>query len=163
MIHFFLLACNSPSPSATQSNSVSSTTAIEQAPSLPEPENLKPLESPKIVLSGTVTYQGDAHGSIELEVLDNHLGKPRLMAQQTLEALGEFSIETPSQSEEVTIMAYLDLTGNRISDDDPRGYLVVTEPLSNQANLQLEILDLDALKKSKEGSPKEKSDPKPTE
>ena len=62
------------------------------------------------------------------------------------------------------LMAYLDLTGNLISDDDPRGYLKISDATQSAEGLEVVILDLDALEKNKDGKDsKEKEDEKPKE
>ena len=55
--------------------------------------------------------------------------------------MGAFTIEVPERPEKLTLMAYIDLTGNRISDD-PRGYLTVPNASENQGSLVVTILDL---------------------
>ena len=85
------------------------------------------------------------------------------MGRQKLNELGAFSIDVKSESNELMLMAYLDLTGNLISDDDPRGYLKISDATQSAEGLEVVILDLDALEKNKDAKgddSKEKEDEK---
>ncbi len=148
MLMLLLWACGSSEPSSTD-KTVEATNAVE---SVSGTENTASQESKAsdITLAGTVAYTGTAHGSIEVEVLDNSTGEPRLIANQSLESVGDFSVTLPSQSTGLTVMAYVDLTGDRISDDDPRGYLLLEAPVKSVDNLTVEILKPEALKKAKQ-------------
>jgi hypothetical protein len=93
-------------------------------------------------------------------VLDNSSGEPVLMGRQKLKGLGPFSIDVQSESQELMLMAYLDLTGDLISDDDPRGYLKISEATKSAEGLEVVILDLDALEKKKDDKGVKKDDSK---
>ena len=122
-----------------------------------------PPAAAAVTFAGTISYSGSASGSVELEVLDNSSGEPILMGRQKLNELGAFSIDVKSESNELMLMAYLDLTGNLISDDDPRGYLKISDATQSAEGLEVVILDLDALEKNKDAKgddSKEKEDEK---
>ena len=111
-----------------------------------------PPAAAEVTFAGTISYSGSASGSIELEVLDNSWsGEPILMGRQKLTELGPFSIDVKSESSELMLMAYLDLTETVISDDDPRGYLKISDATQSAEGLEVVILDLDALEKNKDG------------
>lgn len=144
-----------PTPSAVeQKTEPSGTMKIEQPTG--EELGLKPsVGGPKVTFEGRVEYAGSSTGSIEIEVLHNTIDQTvNLVAQTTLPELGAFTIEVPSRPEEVTVMAYIDLTGNRISDDDPRGYLMVPNASEDQGALVVTILDLADLEKAKDAMDK---------
>ena len=126
-----------------QEAKVNATIAKFDKPSKPE-ETAGP-----VTFAGTISYTGSSTGKIALEVLDNSSGEPLLMGRQVLQEFGSFSIDVSSESSELMLMAYLDLTDNGISDDDPRGYLKISDPTKSAEGLDLVILDLDALEKKK--------------
>ena len=107
-----------------------------------------------ISLTGTVSYSGELVGSIELEVLYNEPGKDViLIKQETLDSLGEFTFAVPDnpldlEKGSLSLMAYIDITGDRISDDDPRGYLQLSS-LEEKKDLLVTILDSKDLEKQK--------------
>lgn len=148
MLMLLLWACGSSEPNSTEKT----VETIETVKSLSDSEDSAPKGSTTsdITLSGTVTYSGTAHGSIEVEVLDNSTGEPRLLGNQSLDSIGDFSVTLSEQSTGLTVMAYVDLTGDRISDDDPRGYLLLDAPVQSADNLTVEILEPEALKQSKQ-------------
>lgn len=171
MLTFLFLAC-SGSDSASNTNSdinpaVQSGVQAQSADqpnqkATPGPSNQNPssgdapVSAKGVTFAGTLSYAGSQTGSIELEVLDNSSGSPRLMGRQTLKELGAFSIDVTSESNELMLMAYLDLTGNQISDDDPRGYLKITNATQTAEGLEVVILDLKDLEKSKDDTDKSK-------
>ena len=133
-----------------------------------------PVESsgPKVTFSGTVVYTGTQTGSIELEVLYNEREKGVVLIKNaTIDAVGEFSIEVPENPLDfekkpidltlgsLSMMAYIDITGDRISDDDPRGYLELSS-LKEQNGLSITILDAAELEKQKEKSDSKKTEQK---
>lgn len=171
MLTFLFLACLGSDSStntnpdvgpAVQSGVQAQSAAQPNQKSTPGPSNQNPpsgdvpIPAKGVTFTGTVSYAGSQTGSIELEILDNSSGTPRLMGRQTLEELGAFSIDVTSESNELMLMAYLDLTGNQISDDDPRGYLKITNATQTAEGLQVVILDLEDLEKSKDDTSKGK-------
>lgn len=144
-----------PTPSEVASKventgTVGSEDPQEQAADLPPP-----VTGSKVTFEGRVEYSGSSTGTIEIEVLHNTIDQTvNLLAQTTLPELGAFTIEVPERPEELTLMAYIDLTGNRISDDDPRGYLTVPNASENQGSLVVTILDLADLEKVKDAMDK---------
>lgn len=166
MIAFLMFACSGSDSStpttveatvqsagqAAQEAKVNATIAKFDAPSKPE------ATTGPVTFMGTISYEGASNGTIALEVLDNSSGEPVLMGRQVLQDFGPFSIDVKTESSELTLMAYLDLAGNGISDDDPRGYLKITDTTKSTEGLDLVILDLDALEKKKDGKENSKDD-----
>ena len=158
MIAFLMFACSGSDSSTTttveatvqsagqaaQEAKVNATVAKFETQSKPE------TTSGPVNFVGTITYDGSSSGTIALEVLDNSSGEPLLMGRQVLQDFGPFSIDVKSEATELMLMAYLDLSDNGISDDDPRGYLKVTDATKSAEGLDLVILDLDALEKKKD-------------
>jgi len=171
MLTFLLLACsgsdsasntNSDVNPAVQSGVQEQSAAQPNQKSTPGPSNQNPpsgdvpVSAKGVTFAGTVSYAGSQTGSIELEILDNSSGVPMLMGRQTLKEFGAFSIDVTSESNELMLMAYLDLTGNQISDDDPRGYLKITNARQTAEGLDVVILDLKDLENSKDDTAKGK-------
>lgn len=163
MMAFILWACSSSNPEVSN-RSDSKTRAVQNVQPVRSKAPAQPSEKEASVkgirFEGTVAYSGTQKGSMELEVLDNSTGEPRLLGRQTVSEDGTFSIGVVPDSESLTLMAYLDLTGNSISDDDPRGYLQIDNVSNNLDGLKITILDLDALeimKSTKTDKPKEAS------
>lgn len=174
MFTFLFLACagsdsaNNTNPDvgpAVQSGIQSSQKSTPGPSNQNPPSGDVPVPSKGVTFAGTVSYSGSQTGSIEIEILDNASGYPTLMGRQTLKDFGEFSIDVTSEANELMLMAYLDITGNRISDDDPRGYLKITNATETAEGLEVVILDLDDLEQSKDGKGKkdEASDKKSEE
>ena len=170
---FILLACSGaddttytlPPPATKEVMPNEVTTADSDAEIPPEGDDLglppPNTDVPTVTFDGMVEYAGESTGSIELEVLHNAIDQTvNLVAQTTLPELGHFTIEVPSNPQELTIMAYIDLTGDRITDDDPRGYLKVPNATEPQGNLVVTILDLAELEKQKEKMDKGTASPK---
>ena len=94
-----------------------------------------------------------------------------LIKKATIDAVGDFSIEVPQNPLDfekkpvdmtlgaLSMMAYIDITGDRISDDDPRGYLELSS-LKEQSGLSITILDATDLEKQKEKSDSKKTEQK---
>ena len=82
------------------------------------------------------------------------------MGRQVLQELVLFSIDVKSESPELMLMAYLDLTDNGISDDDPRGYLKISDSTKEYRGTGTGHLDLDALKKKKDDKEDKQGDSK---
>ena len=168
MIAFLLFACSgsdTTSTSAEQPSQVVDSTGQKAQEArlkatLAKSQNSTAKPAAEVTFAGTIAYSGSASGSIELEVLDNSSGEPRLMGRQQLKELGSFSIDIKSESSELTLMAYLDLTGDKISDDDPRGYLKISDAKNSVEGLEVTILDLDALEQKKDGKESKKDDSK---
>ena len=168
MIAFLMFACSGSDSStsttveatvqsageAAQEAKVNATVAKFDTPSEPE------ATTGPVTFAGTISYAGSSSGTIALEVLDNSSGEPLLMGRQVLQELGSFSIDVKSESPELMLMAYLDLTDNGISDDDPRGYLKISDSTKNTEELELVILDLDALEKKKDDKEDKQGDSK---
>lgn len=176
MIAFLLFACSgsdTPSTPAVQSadqpSQVADSTGDEaqdarlKATLARSKTGAAPPAAAEVTFAGTISYSGSQSGSVELEILDNSSGEPILMGRQKLKELGAFSIDVKSESQELMLMAYLDLTGNLISDDDPRGYLKISEATQSAEGLEVVILDLDALEKNKDGKDSKKDDSKEKE
>ena len=168
MIAFLFFACSgsdTPSTAVEQPGQIADSTgdaaqeARLKATVARSKTGAAPPVAAAVTFAGTISYSGSANGSVELEILDNSSGEPILMGRQKLKELGPFSIDVKSESNELMLMAYLDLTGNLISDDDPRGYLKISNATQSAEGLDVVILDLDALEKNKEGKDaKEKED-----
>ena len=172
MIAFLFFACSgsdTPSTAAEQPSQIADSTgdAAQEARLKATVARSKTGEAPPVAaavtFAGTISYAGSASGSVELEILDNSSGEPILMGRQKLKELGAFSIDVKSESNELMLMAYLDLTGNLISDDDPRGYLKISNATQSAEGLDVVILDLDALEKNKDGQDAKKDDAKEKE
>ena len=172
MIAFLFFACSGsgdPSTLVEQPNQVADSTgdaaqeARLKATVARSKTGAAPPVAAEVTFAGTISYSGSAIGSVELEVLDNSSGEPILMGRQKLKELGAFSIDLKSESNELMLMAYLDLTGNLISDDDPRGYLKISNATESAEGLEVVILDLDALEKNKDGKDSNKDDSKEKE
>ena len=171
MIAFLLFACSGSDTTSTSSISAEQPSQVVDSTgdeaqearlkaTLAKSQNSTAQPSTSVTFAGTISYSGSASGSIELEVLDNSAGEPRLMGRQSLKEVGPFSIDIQSESSELMLMAYLDLTGDKISDDDPRGYLKISEAKSSAEGLELVILDLDDLDQKKDGKESKKDDSK---
>lgn len=127
----------------------------EPPPQDPAPdmtENTKALlNAPKIQVSGTIEYAGSITGTRNIEALQNPKGSdhPILLVQQALSNT-TFKIEIPENTEAITLMAYIDINLDGITDDDPRGYYKITTTQENIDNIHIEILDLQDLEKIKD-------------
>ena len=158
MIAFLMFACSGSDSSTTTTVEATVQSAGEADQEAKVNATLAKFDTPSnpgeatgpVSFVGTISYAGSSSGTIALEVLDNSSGEPLLMGRQVLEEFGSFSIDVKSESPELMLMAYLDLTDNGISDDDPRGYLKVTDATKSTEGLELVILDLDALEKKKD-------------
>lgn len=165
------IACNlSDSPKATEPfeelpiNSPQQIEEIltqgENPPPEPPPQDPAPdmtentkalLKAPKIQVSGTIEYAGSITGTRNIEALQNPKGSdhPILLVQQALSNT-TFKIEIPENTEAITLMAYIDINLDGITDDDPRGYYKITTTQENIDNIHIEILDLQDLEKIKD-------------
>lgn len=157
---FILLACSGtndnayslPDTVAVQQklNDKSKNTQSDNASTEGGVELSTEMEGPSVTFEGQVEYKGSQTGTLIVEVLQNSMDQSvRLLANVTLSEFGDFKIDVPIRPNELTVMAYLDLTGNRISDDDPRGYLQVQNSLEAQTGFVVTILDLEELEKVK--------------
>lgn len=144
-----------PAPSAVEQKTENSGTTGTEQPTGADLGLAPSVGGPTVTFEGRVEYAGSSKGTIEIEVLHNAIDQTvNLVAQTTVPELGAFTIEVPSRPEELTVMAYIDLTGNRISDDDPRGYLTVPNASEDQGALVVTILDLADLEKAKDAMDK---------
>ena len=164
ILSLFVFACSMPNPpEETKHSSTPSAVMPQNTPSGSGIPEAKPEDAPEeltVTYTGTVTYKGEATGAIIMEVLDNTTGEPRLVAQTTLTEVGDFSIDLAPRNPELNVMVYIDITGDRISEDDPRGYLKITDAQNPQTGLNINILDNEALKRLKEQEGVERTDPK---
>jgi len=73
-----------------------------------------------VVVSGTISYEGDKTGRIRIDVLTARGNNPHMLAK-TLElpALGDWSIELPKDFGTVNVVGFLDQTGDGPTPDDP--------------------------------------------
>ena len=167
----FLTACNlSNSPETTeplQEVAINAPQQIDEIltpgdnpPTDPPPQDPAPdltentkalLNSPKIQVSGTIEYTGSITGTRNIEALQNPKGSdhPILLIQQALSDT-KFRIELPENTDAITLMAYIDINLDGITDDDPRGYYKITTTKENIDNIHIEILDLKDLEKIKD-------------
>jgi hypothetical protein len=81
-----------------------------------------------VVVSGTISYEGEKTGKIRLDVLTARGNNPHMLAK-TLElpAMGDWSLELPKDFGKVNIVGFLDQTGDGPTPDDPA--MALPEPL----------------------------------
>jgi hypothetical protein len=112
-------------------------------------------EGETVTLSGKVIYEGKAMGGIQIEVLMNATvpsTPPELIHRKNLEKLGEFTLEVPVNTKDISLMAYIDQNGDGIDsdDNDPRGMYTFTSTKEKIQNVEIKILDAEDWKKWKE-------------
>jgi hypothetical protein len=104
-----------------------------------------------VVVSGTISYEGEKTGKIRLDVLTARGNNPHMLAK-TLElpAMGDWSLELPKDFGTVNIVGFLDQTGDGPTPDDPAMALpqpvkVGTEAIEGLALVLTDEPDLGAL------------------
>ena len=112
-------------------------------------------EGETVTLTGRVTYEGKTEGAIQIEVLMNATAPstpPEMIHRKNLEKLGDFSIEVPVSTKDISLMAYIDQNGDGIdsNDNDPRGMYTFTSKKEKIENVEIKILDTENWKKWKE-------------
>jgi len=131
-----------------------------------EPPSMTPNYNPEelVTISGTVSYSGESSGEIHIEALQNNPESPNptLLQRAELEKMGDFSLQVPKNTLSISLMIYVDLTGNQISEDDPRGYYEFQTKEEDITGIEVTILNEDEMKDAK-GDKKEdkKEDKKP--
>jgi hypothetical protein len=104
-----------------------------------------------VVLSGTISYDGEKTGRIRIDVLTAKGQNPHMLAK-TLELpeLGDWAIELPKDFGTVNVVGFLDQTGDGPTNDDPAMALptpvqVGTEPVEGLSLVLSDDPDLGAL------------------
>ena len=155
------LACNNSSPDLGPSNqAIDSLKPPEKDPAgmdqNPTEDNVPPSiptyqEDELITVKGSAVYTGNVKGKIVMEVLqnDSESTHPTLLRQQPLASVGEFELKVPKETEGLTLMIYIDATGNEITDDDPRGYYTFETGTEAINDVVVSILDEKDLLQSK--------------
>lgn len=112
------------------------------APGVPEePSPGAAHGGPSVQLSGRVTVEGDAEGTVRIDVFDGDQRAaaasgtpPKVVAQARLETAGDFSVAVPQGAGSVWIGGFVDQNGNGRPDrDEPAGW-VAANPLSTAAD-----------------------------
>jgi hypothetical protein len=104
-----------------------------------------------VVLSGTIAYEGAKKGRIRLDVLKvEENGPPMLSKTLELPAFGEWAIEMPKDFGSVSVVGFLDQTGDGPTADDPAVALpapipIGTTPVEGLALTLSDTPDLGAL------------------
>lgn len=88
----------------------------------PEPGNFNLEDGAGVTVSGTLQYTGDAKGGVRIDVLRKEEdAPPQLLHVEKLDAPGAFSFQAPSNTGEVSLVAFVDVDEDGPSPSDPAG------------------------------------------
>ena len=108
-----------------------------------------------VSVQGSVSYSGEVPGgAVRIDVLTQAKdAPPHLVSAETLEALGEFSFQAPSDFGEVHLVAFIDRTGDGPSPDDPAATVKLNITTQDVADVALVLADDPDLGDLTPGSP----------
>jgi len=108
----------------------------------PEPGSFNLEADAGIKVSGTLTYSGDEKGSLRIDVLKKEDDlPPQLLHIENPDALGAFSFQAPPNTGSVTLVAFIDVSSDGPSADDPAGLISVEIGESPVADLEIALSD----------------------
>jgi len=123
----------------------------------PQPGEFDVSAEGGVTISGMLTYDGSETGQVRLDFLRTEGdGPPHLLHVEKLDALGAFSMQVPSNTGPVTIVAFVDIDDDGPSTSDPAGLvqLAIEEaPLANVSIALIDSPDLGALTPGNEPPP----------
>jgi len=108
-----------------------------------------------VSVQGSVSYAGEVPGgAVRIDVLTQVKdAPPHLVSAETLEGLGEFTFQAPSDFGEVHLVAFIDRTGDGPSPDDPAATVKLDITTQDVAALELVLTDEPDLGDLTPGSP----------
>lgn len=80
----------------------------------------------EVLLSGTVSYEGEKTGRIRLDLLTQEgIAAPMLVSAEEAPALGPFQLKVPKGFGQLHILGFIDAAGDGPSPDDPAGKVTI--------------------------------------
>jgi len=131
-------------------------------------DNPLTYEGETVSLTGKTAYKGEATGYVQMEILldATDLSKsPQLLHRQKLTGLGDFEVKVPTNTEQVTLMVYIDIKGDGMNanDEDPRGVYTFDSKEDKVENIEITIMDMADWKNLKDDRKKDQKTEKPAE
>ena len=131
LMFFMLAGCPDPTTAADLGNpgpgggapgpGGAGTEGAPQGPP-PEPGNFSLDDGAGVTVSGTLKYTGEAKGGVRIDVLRKEDdAPPQLLHVEKLDAPGAFSFQAPSNTGEVSLVAFVDVDDDGPSPSDPAG------------------------------------------
>ncbi len=95
-----------------------------------------------VEVSGTVRYDGDADGTVRLDVLTLEEGQPPALAHTVqLDRPGGFELDVPKSYGDIHVVAFIDLAGDGPSPGDPAGAVSVDVGDEDLSGVEILISD----------------------
>jgi hypothetical protein len=108
----------------------------------PEPGNFDLDDGAGVTVSGTLRYTGEAKGMVRIDVLKKEEdAPPQLLHVEKLDAAGAFSFQAPSNTGEVSLVAFVDVDEDGPSPTDPAGRADIEIAEATVADLQIDLSD----------------------
>jgi len=150
MLFFILSGCPDPTTAADLGNpGPGGGPAGGSAPSEggpqgppPEPGSFSLDDDAGIRVSGILAYSGSEKGSLRIDVLKKEDDlPPQLLHIENPDALGAFSFQAPPNTGAVTLVAFIDVSSDGPSADDPAGLLSIEIGESPVADIEIQLSD----------------------
>ena len=108
----------------------------------PEPGSFNMEEGAGVTVSGTLRYTGEAKGMVRIDVLRKEEdAPPQLLHVEKLDGPGEFSFQAPSNTGEVSLVAFVDVDEDGPSPTDPAGRADIEIAEETLADLRIDLSD----------------------
>jgi hypothetical protein len=108
----------------------------------PEPGSFDLEEGAGTKVSGQLTYGGSATGTVRIDVLKKEADlPPQLLHIEKPEALGPFSFQAPPNTGNVTLVAFIDVSSDGPSSDDPAGLVSIDIGETTVADIEISLSD----------------------
>ena len=108
----------------------------------PAPGSFDIPEGAGVIVSGNLTYQGAKTGEVRIDFLQREGdAPPQLLHVEILDNVGAFSISTPPNLGETTLVAFIDVDQDGPSATDPAGIQSIVIEEGALANLEIALSD----------------------
>jgi hypothetical protein len=95
-----------------------------------------------VTISGSLSYEGSVKGQVRLDFLRTEGdGPPHLLHVEKLDDLGTFSMQVPSNTGPVTVVAFIDVDNDGPNSSDPAGLVQLAIEESTIANVSITLAD----------------------
>ena len=108
----------------------------------PQPGQFELAEGVGVTLTGSLSYGGDKRGQVRIDVLRTPEDAPPILLHVAkLDAIGNYTIEAPPNTGEVSLVAFVDAKDDGPSKDDPAGLITINIEEKDISDIDIQLSD----------------------